>query len=145
MSGPAADQYSLALLYTEMLTGIYPRTKAPPGKSGMHRRPKPPDAGSGLHAAGAASAAGGPGKVDLDFLPPDDRPVAARALHDDPAQRFPSCAGLHPGLAGRDARRRRHGGHAGVAAAGDAVRLPDGQGAARRHRRCRRRMKSRRN
>ncbi len=36
VSSPAADQYSLALIYTEMLTGIYPRTKALSGKSGMH-------------------------------------------------------------------------------------------------------------
>ena len=87
--GPAADQYSLALVYTEMLTGIYPRAKSAPGKSGMHRRPKLTDAGSGMHRRPPLGVAG---KVDLDFLPPDDRPVVARALHDDPAQRFPTCS-----------------------------------------------------
>ena len=97
VSSPAADQYSLALIYTEMLTGIYPRTKALSGKSGMHRRPKMPDPGSGLHRRptlppNRPAGAGAAGKVDLDFLPPDDRPVVARALHDDPAQRFPSSS-----------------------------------------------------
>ena len=94
VSGPAADQYSLALIYTEMLTGIYPRMKAPPGKSGAHRRPTLPEAGSGQHRRPTLPAnrpAGAAGRVDLDFLPPDDRPVVARALHDDPGQRFPTC------------------------------------------------------
>ena len=98
----AADQYSLALIYTEMLTGIYPR-KGGAGKSGVHRRPKTPEPGSGQHRrptppghrpAGANGAVG----VDLDFLPPDDRPVVARALHDDPDQRFPSCSAFFQAL-----------------------------------------------
>ena len=55
VSGPAADQYSLALIYTEMLTGIYPR-KGSAGKSGLHRRPKIPEAGSGLHRRPTPSA-----------------------------------------------------------------------------------------
>ncbi len=29
--------------------------------------------------------------MDLDFLPVGDRPTVARALHDDPAYRFPNC------------------------------------------------------
>ena len=96
VSSPTADQYSLALIYTEMLTGMYPRTKALPGKSGSHRRPMIPETGSGSHRRPALPpnrpAGGAAGKVDLDFLPPDDRPVVARALHDDPTQRFPSCS-----------------------------------------------------
>jgi len=32
--------------------------------------------------------------VDLDFLPSGDREILAQALHDDPAQRFPSCTAL---------------------------------------------------
>ena len=96
---PTADQYSLALIYTEMLTGIYPRSKSLGGKSGAHRRPGLSEAGSGsgLHRRPNLPAASDrpgepPGsRVDLDFLPAGDRPTVARALHDDPAQRFPSC------------------------------------------------------
>ena len=102
ISSPAADQYSLALIYTEMLTGIYPR-KGSAGKSGVHRRPKMPEAGSGLHRRPAPpghrpAGANGAAKVDLDFLPPDDRPVVARALHDDPGQRFPNCSAFFQAL-----------------------------------------------
>ncbi len=104
---PTADQYSLALIYTEMLTGIYPRSKPHGGKSGAHRRSGLSEAGSGsgLHrrpnpppqpspTGGGRAGRGGPAagpRVDLDFLPAGDRPTVARALHDDPAQRFPSC------------------------------------------------------
>jgi serine/threonine protein kinase len=108
IASPTADQYSLALLYVEMLTGIYPRSKPPGGKSGTHRRPGAPlpalphlrgegreGGGSGLHRRPNLSAlrpAPSPfGKVDLDFLPVGDRPAVARALHDDPVQRFPNC------------------------------------------------------
>ena len=96
ISSPSADQYSLALIYTEMFTGISPRSKAKSGKSGLHRRPKLAESGSGQFRRPSLSAhrqngAGGSDKVDLDFLPPDDRPVVARALDDDPARRFPTC------------------------------------------------------
>ena len=97
-SNPAADQYSLALIYTEMLTGIYPRSKPPGSKSGLVRRPGMAEAGSGsgLHRrpnlAGHRPSGSAGGRVDLDFLPVGDRPTVARALHDDPAQRFPNCA-----------------------------------------------------
>jgi serine/threonine protein kinase len=63
----AADQYSLALIYAEMLLGMQPRS-------------------------GRLGAARGPGKLDLDLLPAFDRPVLARALQADPARRFPTCA-----------------------------------------------------
>jgi serine/threonine protein kinase len=96
ISSPSADQFSLALIYTEMFTGISPKTKAKPGKSGVHRRPKSSEAGSGPYRRPPASAfrqagAAVSGKVDLDFLPPDDRPVIARALNDDPACRYSTC------------------------------------------------------
>ena len=93
-SSPTADQYSLALIYTEMLTGIYPRSKPPGGKSGAHRRPGLAEAGSGsgLHrrpnpppqpspTGGGRAGRGGPAagpRVDLDFLPAGDRPTVAR-------------------------------------------------------------------
>jgi serine/threonine protein kinase len=96
ISSPRADQYSLALIYTEMFTGISPRTKAKTGKSGLHRRPQLAESGSGQFRRPPPSAfrqngAGASGKIDLDFLPPDDRPVVARALDDNPARRFSSC------------------------------------------------------
>ena len=63
---PTSDQYSLALIYAEMLMGVQPR----PERLGGGR---------------------GQGKLDLDLMPAFDRPVLARALHADPGQRFPSC------------------------------------------------------
>jgi serine/threonine protein kinase len=66
---PASDQYSLALIYAEMLTGVHPR---------RHR--------SGSRTAGRTAA-----KLDLDMLPAGDRAIIARALHSDPACRFPTC------------------------------------------------------
>jgi len=93
----------LALIYTEMFTGITSRSKAKAGKSGMHRRPKSLEAGSGQYrrpspAALRQSGAAAYAKVDLDFLPPDDRPVVARALDDNPDQRFPTCTAFVEGL-----------------------------------------------
>jgi serine/threonine protein kinase len=69
---PAADQYSLALIYAEALTGLHPRPTRPSGRGG----------------------ASGAGKLNLDLLPAFDRPVIARALQSDPRQRFDSCSEL---------------------------------------------------
>ena len=113
-SSPTADQYSLALIYTEMLTGIYPREAArrqvghaPPAQlaepgSGLHRRPPPPG-----HRPAAAGR-----RVDLDFLPPGDRPVVARGAARRPRPAVPELHGLPPGPPGRHAAARGHGGHA---------------------------------
>ncbi|MFO0812895.1 MAG: tubulin-like doman-containing protein [Gemmatales bacterium] len=65
-----SDQYSLAIVFQELLTGSLPFT----GKSArqlmqQHCMQEP----------------------DLKALPPSDRAVIARALSKDPAQRFPSC------------------------------------------------------
>jgi hypothetical protein len=95
----AADQYSLALIYAEMLAGLTPRSKGS-GKSGLHRRPMPASAGSGLHRRPEAPGSdlhrrpdlSAARPIDLDLLPADDRAAIARALHDDPGQRHPSCA-----------------------------------------------------
>ena len=65
----AADQYSLALIYVEMLTGIHP-----------------------IRSRGGRSYQGrGPIKPDLDMLAATDRNAVARALGPDPHQRFASC------------------------------------------------------
>ncbi len=65
-----SDQYSLAIVYQEMLTGGLPfegRTTAQLAAQHMHSRPR------------------------LDRLPSSDEPVVARALAKEPEQRFSSC------------------------------------------------------
>jgi serine/threonine protein kinase len=96
---PSSDQYSLALIYAEMLAGVHPsrlRTGLPGrGSSGKHRRlgarsltpPRPPDRAPASRQAPAS-------RLDLDLLPVADRAVLTRALHPEPAQRWPSCLAL---------------------------------------------------
>ena len=65
-----SDQYSLAIVYQEMLTGVLPfagRTAAQLAAQHMHSQPK------------------------LESLPPADRVAVARALSKDPGKRFASC------------------------------------------------------
>lgn len=65
-----SDQYSLAILYQEMLTGILPfpgTTSAELTLQHMHDEP------------------------DLSPLPLEDRYIVARALSKDPLKRYPSC------------------------------------------------------
>lgn len=65
-----SDQYSLAVMYQELLTGTRPfsgRTIAQLATQHVHSAP------------------------NLEPLPPGDRPVAARALEKNPARRFPNC------------------------------------------------------
>ena len=65
-----SDQYSLAIVYQEMLTGVPPfegRTAAQLAAQHLHSRPQ------------------------LDSLPASDRDTIGRALSKNPAQRFPSC------------------------------------------------------
>ena len=65
-----SDQYSLAIVYQEMLTGSLPYegcTTAQLAAQHMHSRPR------------------------LDRLPPGDEPAIARALAKSPDQRFGSC------------------------------------------------------
>ncbi len=67
---PQSDQYSLAIVYQEMLTGVLPfpgRTAAQ--LANQHLRSQP----------------------QLAALAESDRPVVARALAKNPAERFPSC------------------------------------------------------
>jgi hypothetical protein len=92
-TGPRADQYSLALIYAELLTGLHPR----PNRS-------------------TRSARGG-GKLNLDLLPAFDRPIIARALHNDPAQRFSTSLEMIRAL-------EQAGGNNGPAGQEMAVKLP---------------------
>src|SRR5262249_20086664 len=65
-----SDQYSLAIVYQELLTGQRPfKGKNPRALAQQHINDEP----------------------DLRVLPEADRPVVARALAKDPAKRFPNC------------------------------------------------------
>lgn len=65
-----SDQYSLAIVYQEMLTGIRPFAGATALQLAVQHMYSPPF---------------------LDPLPPNDRPIVARALSKSPEQRFASC------------------------------------------------------
>jgi serine/threonine protein kinase len=77
--GRSCDQYSLALIYQEMLTGLHPDRNQPtrPGAGRPRTR-----------------------KLDLDPLTAPDRVVVARALHPDPERRFPTCTEMINALEG---------------------------------------------
>jgi hypothetical protein len=64
------DQYSLALIFAELLTGVHP------------------------HDVPARQRRQARGKLDLHLLSTADQEVLARALHSRPSQRFPSCVAL---------------------------------------------------
>ena len=74
---PYSDQYSLAIVYQEMLTGVLPfpgRTPAQLATQHLHSRPM------------------------VTALPPQDRAAITRALSKDPEKRFSSCRALMDGL-----------------------------------------------
>jgi serine/threonine protein kinase len=72
-----SDQYSLAIVYQEMLTGVLPF----PGKTAVQLTAQH------LHS-----------RPQLGPLPPGDRDNVARALAKDPAERFPTCRAMIEGL-----------------------------------------------
>ncbi|HEY7315527.1 MAG TPA: protein kinase [Gemmataceae bacterium] len=74
-----ADQYSLALIYQELLTGIHPFRNLNQRQMALAKLR---------------------GKPDLAMLPAANRPVVAQALHIDPDQRFPTCSAFVEALAG---------------------------------------------
>jgi eukaryotic-like serine/threonine-protein kinase len=72
-----SDQYSLAIVYQELLTGQRPFSgKNVRQLAQQHLEEEP----------------------DLRVLPEAERPVVARALSKDPAKRFPNCLGFIRGL-----------------------------------------------
>src|SRR4029077_2487664 len=76
---PFSDQYSLAIVYQEMLTGMLPfpgRTAAQLANQHMQAQPQ------------------------LASLPAHDRQVVARALAKSPTERFPSCRAFVRALKG---------------------------------------------
>jgi serine/threonine protein kinase len=76
---PHSDQYSLAITYHELLTGVLPFfAKSLVELARKHTQEEP----------------------DLSHLPAPDRPVVARALAKDPRQRFASCTEFVHALVG---------------------------------------------
>jgi eukaryotic-like serine/threonine-protein kinase len=73
-----SDQYSLALVYVELLTGSFPYA----GRSAQQLM---------LQHINAAP--------DLSGLPDEDRQVVGRALSKEPTERFPSCSSFVKALA----------------------------------------------
>ncbi len=67
---PHSDQYSLAIVYQELLTGQRPFTGKNPRQLALQHTQ---------------------GEPELRFLPEAERPVVARALSKDPDKRFPNC------------------------------------------------------
>jgi serine/threonine protein kinase len=73
-----SDQYSLAIVYQEMLLGTLPfpgRTAAQLAKQHTQSEPQ------------------------LNSLPPEERPIIAKALAKSPAERYPSCSAFIDALA----------------------------------------------
>src|SRR2546421_6460397 len=72
-----SDQYSLAIVYQELLTGTRPfNGKNVRQLAQQHLQEEP----------------------DLRALPEADRPMVARALSKDPAKRFPSCSAFYKAI-----------------------------------------------
>jgi serine/threonine protein kinase len=69
--GRHCDQYSLGIIYHELLTGMHPLRNVSARQLAQMR---------------------GKGTLDLDMLPAPDRPVLTRALNPDPQLRFHSCS-----------------------------------------------------
>jgi serine/threonine protein kinase len=93
----AADQYSLALIYAEMLSGVPPRPHRGPvnsSNSGLHRRLPQSVPPSSSRAVRKVSP-----RIDLDLVPTPDRALLCRALSDRPQQRFASCTEFIDALA----------------------------------------------
>jgi serine/threonine protein kinase len=80
-----ADQFSLALLYAEMLNGLPPQLPRPPVPP--QRRPARRN-----HGDSGVALVGGKTRLDFDLLPTCDRLPLLKALHDDPQQRFSTCS-----------------------------------------------------
>ncbi len=98
---PTSDQYSLAIVYQEMLTGTPPfpgRTAAQLANQHLHSQPQ------------------------LNPLPPADRAVVARALSKKPADRFPRCRVMIDSLSA--AHGQRAGSPAAEAVVGAQSQLP---------------------
>lgn len=81
---PKCDQYSLAIVYQELLTGTLPFTGEHPRQLMMKHLQQPPD---------------------LKALPETDWAIVAKALAKDPDDRYPSCLEFLRALTGEAAPR----------------------------------------
>jgi hypothetical protein len=97
-----SDQYSLAVVYIELLTGMRPFAGKNIRQLALQHMTEPPD---------------------LSMLPEADQPILARALAKNPDDRFPTCAAFIRALAGRSDSTGSGGGSAsgGVTAADPAA------------------------
>jgi hypothetical protein len=93
-----SDQYSLAVVYVELLTGRRPFAGKNIRQLALQHMTEPPD---------------------LSMLPAEDRPIVARALAKDPEARWPSCTAFVRALGGP----REPGGSSG-GGSGPGVREP---------------------
>ncbi len=84
---PRTDQYSLAIVYQEMLTGVLPF----PGRT-----------------AAQLVAQHTQGKPRVAALPKLDQPIVLQALAKDPSVRYPSCSAFIDALAGERQGPKRH-------------------------------------
>src|SRR5205085_1315996 len=91
------DQYSLAIVYQELLTGTPPFPGGSVQQIILQHLQSPPD---------------------LSPLPPGDRPAVARALAKRPEDRFPTCAAF--------VRALREGDTGGVSVSESGVMSPVG-------------------
>ena len=83
--GPASDQYSLAVVYQEMLTTQRPFSGSTTAQLAVQH----------MH-----------GKPDLRLLPIGDQPVVSKALAKSPQQRYESCREMVEQLASRKSRKK---------------------------------------
>src|SRR5262249_3867843 len=79
-----SDQYSLAIVYMELLTGLRPFNARTIRQLALQHMSEDPD---------------------LRPLPERDRPAVARALAKDPAKRFPNCISFVRALGGGVGRK----------------------------------------
>lgn len=94
-----SDQYSLAIVYVELLTGKRPFNGKNIRQLALQHMTEPPD---------------------LSMLPEADRPIVARALAKNPDERFPSCTAFIRALSGRSDAMGSSG-HGGTTAADAAA------------------------
>src|SRR5262249_30781490 len=80
----SCDQYSLAVIYQEMLTGHHPFRGRLAAARSWKTRP--------LTAADVTRGRAGPDGPNLLALAPAEREVVARGLDPDPEKRYGSCA-----------------------------------------------------
>jgi hypothetical protein len=107
-----SDQYSLAVVYVELLTGKRPFAGKNIRQLALQHMTEPPD---------------------LSMLPAEDRPIVARALAKNPEERWPSCTAFIRALGSpRDGSSSSTGGSGSGLGHGSGIREPAAWAAASR-------------